>query len=75
MPARQDDVPGAIDIANSLSPGLVVYSPPRHGLPYILVTVAEGGITSFTPVATQFEVRAILARQRTDDRKKKRCGP
>ena len=43
--------------------GSVIYSPPREGLPHLLVTVADGEITAFTPVASHDEARVILGQE------------
>jgi len=37
-----------------------VYSPPRPGLPYLLVTIKDGEIVSTMPVRSRDEARRIM---------------
>ena len=43
-----------------------IYSPPKKGLPFLLVTVAPDGVSA-TPVNSRVEARAILAARRLKD--------
>lgn len=43
--------------------GNAIYSPPKEGLPHLVVAIKDGEITGFTPVASRDEARAIVAAQ------------
>lgn len=46
----------------SKEPGLstiAIYAPPKRGMPYLVVTVAKGYITSFLPVRSKEEARKV----------------
>ena len=38
-----------------------IYSPPKKGLPYLIVTIASGEITAYTPAQSRAEARLIIA--------------
>jgi len=44
--------------------GSAVYSPPKEGLPHLVVTVRDGEVTAFMPASSRDEAGAILAAQR-----------
>jgi len=44
--------------------GSAIYSPPKEGLPLLVVAIKNGEVTSFTPVSSRDEARAIVAAQR-----------
>lgn len=41
----------------------VIYVPPKAGLPYLVVTVNDGGVSAH-PVSTRVEARTLVARMR-----------
>jgi hypothetical protein len=38
-----------------------IYSPPKKGLPYLIVTMANGEITAYTAAQSRAEARLIIA--------------
>lgn len=44
--------------------GNAIYSPPKEGLPQLVVAIKDGEITAFMPASSRDEARAILASQR-----------
>lgn len=44
--------------------GSAIYSPPKEGLPHLVVAVRDGEVTAFMPASSRDEARAILAAQR-----------
>lgn len=44
--------------------GNAIYSPPKEGLPHLVVAIKDGEITAFVPAGSRDEARAILAAQR-----------
>ena len=44
--------------------GRAIYSPPKEGLPHLVVAVKDGEVTDFVPASLRDEARAILAAQR-----------
>jgi hypothetical protein len=41
-----------------------IYSPPKEGLPHLVVAIKDGEITGFMPASSRDEARAILAARR-----------
>jgi hypothetical protein len=44
---------------------VVIYSPPKAGLPYLVVTIANGEIVDAVPVASRDAARAMIAQKNT----------
>jgi len=44
--------------------GNAIYSPPKEGLPHLVVAIKDGEVTGFTPVRSRDEARAVVAAQR-----------
>ena len=42
---------------------VVIYSPPKAGLPYLVVTIANGEIVDTVPVASRDAARAVIAQR------------
>jgi hypothetical protein len=46
------------------NPTSAIYPPPREGLPFLVITVANDEIIACTATSSRDEARALLARQR-----------
>ena len=44
---------------------VVIYSPPKAGLPYLVVTIANGEIVDSIPVPSRDAARAMIAQKNT----------
>jgi hypothetical protein len=44
---------------------VVIYSPPKAGLPYLVVTIANGDVVDSVPVASRDAARAMIAQKST----------
>lgn len=52
-----------------MSTSHAIYSPPKKGLPYLIVTIANGEITGFTPAQSRAEARLIIASRQSSKSK------
>jgi hypothetical protein len=46
-------------------PTSAIYPPPREGLPFLVITVANEEIVACTPAVSRDEARSVLTQQRT----------
>jgi hypothetical protein len=45
---------------------ITIYTPPRKGLPYLVVTVEDGEVTSFTTMKSRTEARTFAVTRAID---------